>query len=883
MKESKSTPDRWFDRLLRLLPEEFRTEYGREMRLVFRDRYRQESVNGQPRGIWKLWGETMLDIFKSAPREHWDLLRQDGRSALRSMRRNLAFTFAATATLALGIGANLGVFSLVDGLLLQTPSRAQNQVRLFGKTADRSFDVISYPNYADLRDRSQSFASLAAHRQVPVSLAVGAEELPERVSAELVSGNYFSTFQVAPELGRLIDARDDVKTARPIVVISHGLWLRLFGGARQALESEVKIFGKPFYVAGVAPPDFPGSYSVAPTQVWVPLALHQQVRATGLELDRRGWGWLAATGRLRDGVDLTRAQSEIDVLGTQLATDFPSNKGIGFRLVPAGNFPESFQNGAKQVMAGLLVVAGMVLLLVLANLGGVMLARASQRRRDTAIRQALGATRTDLVRLWLTESFLMSLLGGVAGVAMALVTRNALWTLLASGQSSVELAPPAFGIGWRLLLFSLSLIGLCALALGVLPAWRAGREGVSPMLKEEGATTSPGRRGTRLQAGLSIGQVVVSVVLLAASGLLLRSIQFAESFQPGFETSNLWSTSLNLSPYGYDEARGREFFRRLEDRLEGIAGVAGVTFGQVLPLGGDQEMRGFRVEGHDSYTSGKRIPLDVNLVGSDYFSTMGIPIVEGRDFSATDSAPGAAAVVIVSKALADRFWPGETALGKLVDQGAGTPQAEVVGVARNIRYQSLGEEPLPIVFANTAQLYSSSLNVHLRTSGAVDRAIVQRTVASLDPNIAVGTLQSFGEVLSGALLPQRILGTATSVFGVLALILTSIGLYALLSNSVQQRCHEFGIRMVLGAQRRSILALVLRRGFLLALVGIMIGGAASVWVGQSLKSLLFGVGPTDPLTLLGALGIPLLIALLASSIPARRAVRVDPAQSIRRL
>ncbi len=880
MKEQKSTPDQWFRRLIRLLPEAFRIEYGREMRLLFRDRYRQESLNGSPTGIWRLWGETMLDIFKTAPREHWDLLRQDTRSALRAMRRNLGFTFAATVTLALGIGANIGVFSLVDGLLLQAPFRAHNLVRLFGRSADRSFDVVSYPNYADLRDRSQSFVSLAAHRQVQLSLSAG--QLPEKVSGELVSGNYFATFEVAPELGRLIQEPDDVKTARPVVVISHGLWQRLFGGSPRVLESEVKIFGKPFYVVGVASPDFPGSYSVTPTQVWIPLALHQQVRATGLELDRRGWGWLGATGRLREGVDLQRAQSEIEVLGAQLAADFPTNKDTGYRLVPVGTFPESFQSGAKQVMGALLLVAGLVLVLVLANLGGVMLARALQRRRDTAIRQALGATRTHLARLWLTESLFMSLLGGVAGVAMALATRKAIWALLASNQNSAELALPAFGLGSRLLLFSLCVIGLCAFTLGVFPAWRAGREAVSPMLKE-GATLSSGRYSARLQAGLSIGQIVVSVVLLAAAGLLLRSIRFAESFQPGFDTANLWSVDLNLSPYGYDEARGREFFRQLERRLEGIAGVSAVTFGQVLPLSGEQESRGFRLQGDESYTSGKRVALDANLVGSDYFATMGIPIVEGRDFNAHDSSPGVPPVVVVSQALADRFWPGKSALGKLIDQGEGTPQAEVIGVARNIRYQSLGEEPLPIVFANTAQIYSAAMNVHLRTSGDVDRAIVRRTVASLDPNVAVGDLQSFEQVLSGALLPQRILGTATTFFGILALILTSIGLYALLSNSVQQRCHEFGIRMVLGAQRGNIMGLVLRRGLYLALVGVLIGGAASIWVGRSMESLLFGVAPTDPTALLVALGIPLVIALLASSIPARRAIQVDPAQSIRRL
>lgn len=884
MNRGKTSPEKKFGWLMRLFPAEFRGEYGREMGLMFKDRYREESRRGRRRGIWRLWWDTLLDIFKTAPREHWDLTRKDTLSTLRAMKRSPAFTLSAVVTLALGIGANIGVFSLIDGLLLQSPPYSRNRVRLFGHTAETPFDVLSYPNYADLRDRNRSFAGLAAHRSLQLSLKAG--EFPQHVTGELVSGNYFETMEVAPALGRLLNEQDDVNGASPVVVISHGLWQRLYGGGPQALGAEIRLFGKPFYIVGIAPPDFPGSYAVVPTQVWTPLALYRRVRTGDLDLNRRGWGWLSATGRLREGVDLQQAQSEMDVLGARLAAEHPRfNRGMGYRLHPAGSFPESMRSGARRVLGALSLVGGLVLLLVLANLGGVMLTRVLQRRRDTAIRQTLGATRTHLVRLWLTESSLMALLGGLVGLAVAFATREILWTMLASGWGSIQPVLPEFSLRGRTFVFGLIVIALSALALGLIPAWRAGRQALSAMLNEETATASGSRRGARFQAALAVSQIVVSVVFLAASGLLLRSVRHAETFQPGFDTRNLWTATLNLAPHGYDSKRGREFFRRLKRRLESVGGIEAVTFSQVLPLSGERERLSFRIEGDGSDAGGKSTPLDVNLVGPDYFAAMGIPLVEGRDFSVEDSSPGSPLVVIVSEALADRFRPGETALGRWIDQGPNTPQAEVIGVARNIRYQSLGEDPLPIVFGNASQLFSPRMNVHIRAApgSGFDPRILQRAAASIEPDLAVGTAESFDRVLSAALLPQRILGTATTVFSLLALILTSVGLYALLSYAVQQRCHEFGIRMVMGAQPRDILRLVLNRGLFLAFVGVLLGAGAAIWVGNALAGLLFGVGPADPVSFLVALGLPLMIALMASSLPALRAMRVDPAQSIRRL
>ncbi len=864
--------EKLYRKLLRLLPAEFRAEYGREMGLFFRERFREETRSGT--AVWRVWWDALADLLRTAPTQHWDLLRQDARSALRSMRAHRAFTAVAVATLALGIGANVGVFTFVDDLLIQSPPwpEAQRVLRLYADNQHGAFDVMSYPDYADLRDRSRSFTGLAAHRGVPLTITAGSR--PEQLRGELVSGNYFEVLGIEPYRGRFIRESDDHETAEPVAVVSFGLWQRLGEESRRQL----RIYGQPFRVVGVAPGGFGGSYPMENARVWLPLALHERVRRTGLTLDRRGWGWLQALGRLREGVGIRAAQAELDGLAAQLVTEHGSRTSSGYRLYPAGRYPEWAREGVAQGLAFLLLVTALVLLLVLANLGGAMLARVVRRRRETAVRQSLGATSTHLLRLWLTESALVALLGGALGLLVAFWTRKLLLRMVPFDLHSGQL--DSWHFGPPIVLFTAGVTAVCAVAFGCLPAFRAVRAGLAPVLKEDAWTTSAGRSSARLHALLSVGQVTASVVLLTVAGLLLRTVHEAEAFHPGFEAERLTLAELNLETHGYGEEQGRAFLRRLEERLEGRPGVQGVTFAEVVPLSGNQENLAFWLEGRPEGPK-DWVSLDANQVGADYFTTMGIPIAEGRDFRSEDAAAGSPRVVIVTQALARRFWPGRSALGRWVRTDPEKPPMEVVGVARDVRYQSLGEEPRPIVFGNLEQNYSGRLTVHVRGSTPIGRELLAGEVAALDPDLALGPVGPFQDVLAAALFPQRLLGLATGIFGVLALLLTSLGLYALLAFAVQQRRREFGIRMVLGARREHVLRMVLGRGLVLTLWGVALGAGISVVAARALESLLFGVAPTDPVALLLAAALPLAVALAASSLPARRATRVDPVRAIR--
>ena len=836
-------------------------------------------------GTLKLWWETIADIGRTAPREHLDMLRQDTRYALRSMRKNPGFTTIAVLTLALGIGANTAIFSFVNGIFLQQPNvpGSDRLGRLYGTYEDRRFSSFSYPNYSDVRDRNQVFENLAAHRAVTVAVGGDGDE-PESVRVELVAGNYFSVFGVGAATGRVLQPDDDVVPGgHPVVVIGDSFWRRKFGSDPEAVGSTIRINSTLFTVVGVMPAHFKGSYALYSTEVWAPIMMHNQVRPIGQSHERRGWGWLGATGRLKPGVTSEQAQAEMDRVAQLLEKDFPRfNQGVGYRIVPVSVLPDAMRNELAGALSLLGLIASLVLLVACANIAGVLLARVVSRRREIAVRRSLGAGRARLVRQWVTETMILAFAGGLASLLVAAWCQRALLILASADRSFVNFSPNLQFDG-KVLGFTFVLTILTGLLCSVFPAARATGADVVTALKEETASASGGRRRSRLKNIFVVAQVTISELLLVVAGLLVRTLQKADTFDPGFNTKNVLLANVNLGSQGYDEARGRDFYSRLSERLQALPGVEMVTFANLVPLSGDRERQGYRIEGHEPSVENPLILIGTAVVGPGYFATMSIPIQRGRDFAAMNARSGAQPVVIINETMARKYWPGGNALGERFQLGRTGPFAEIVGVARDSKYYAPGEGPLPYVYGSAGQFYFNFANFLIRTSGDPSQlaGAVQHEVAALDSAIVVRGLGTFAQLRQSLFLPQRILAVVLIVFSLLALLLTGLGLYGVVSHSVTRRTHEIGIRMALGARRENILRLVLRRALGMTLIGVGAGALIALGVTHFLEGLLFGVTPTDPLTFAGVAVLLTAVALVASYIPARRAMKVDPMVALR--
>ncbi len=878
--------DRFFRMLLRVFPLDFRLQHGSEMEQFFRAEYLNRRRQGGRMKIFKLWIETLFDFFKTAPTEHLDLLRQDLVFTLRSLRRTPGFTLVAVVTLALGIGANSGAFGFVNSLLLQPLplSDPERLVRLHATSpSGGDFDVFSYPNFADIRSALEARVDLAAHRDVEASMRHGAAAVPARV--ELVTGNYFDVLGLVPTVGRLLTPQDDqVEGQHRVAVISHGLWKQAYGASPAAVGRPLRLNREEFTIIGVAPAGFRGTYGVFDTNVWVPMMMYRQVRHLGIPISRRGWGWLSATGRLGADIDLVEAQTLVDAVAARLREDHPRVNGdVGFRLFSASSLPESFQEGVSGFLGVFMLISGLLLLVACANIAGVLLARVVGRRRETAIRNSLGATHTHLVRQWLTESTALALLGGLVGLGFAEITQRTTLAILGADELGL---PTGFSADPELdryvLFFTLLLSLFTGLFFGFLPAARAGRAEPAIALKQDAGTASGGRGRIRLQSTFAVIQVVVSVVILVSAGLLLRTLREARAFDPGFDTRNLLVSSLDLSTLGYGKEEGYRFQSELKATIEALPGVDRVSLATNIPLGGGTDRLSYRIPGFEPSADRSTISLHTYAVGPDYFETMAIPILRGRPFSSADRA-GAALVAVVNEAMSRRFWPDRSAVGERIQMHSDGPRIEIIGVARDIHYHSLGEDPAPHVYLALAQNYNPAVTIHVRALAQPESLVspIAETISRLEPDMAVAPVRSFTRVLEIPLFPQRILAALTGIFGSLALALTTLGLYGTLSYLVTQRTPEIGIRMVAGAKRGEILWMVLRRGLSLAVPGLALGLLGALAVTRFLDSLLFGVSATDPLTfaLVGLLLVS--VTLAACWVPARRATLVDPIKALR--
>jgi macrolide transport system ATP-binding/permease protein len=882
----------FFHRLLglflrRKLERELEEEIRSHLEMQIEDNLRQGMSPEDARRAARLrfgGAEQVKEAYLDKSRLGWiESLWQDLRYGARMLRRNPGFTLIAALTLGLGVGANTAIFSFVNSLFLRplAVTNPEQVVRLYAEDSrGRKFDVFSYPNYADLRDRSQTLQALAGHgyTDASVGLGAGAEETP----GEVVTGNYFDLLGVSAALGRALLPEDDLTPgANPVVVISHAFWLRRLGADRNAVGRKLYINGHPFTVVGVMPEGFKGTYQNFPADFWAPMMMQGQVQPIRLLLNDRSSGWLGGTARLKPGVTLAQAQAELDRLANQLRQEHPNvNRYLGFRFFHAGALHEEFRQGASRMLKFFMAVVGLALLAACANIAGLLLALMVARQREMAVRQSLGAARGRLIRQLLIESLLLAFSGAVAGLLFAV------WLI----DGLTALAPPDFRnfspaqrLDARVLIFTLAVSVVAGVLCGLFPALRASRSNLVAALKEGRLAASGGRHSSRLQQVFVVTQVAVSLTLLVVAGLLLRSLQNSAAFDPGFKKDNLLLARFDLRRHGYSEEQGQAFYRRLIERSKSLPGAGAVTTATIVPLGAGRETRGYRIPGHVPPNGDSLFSIGNNNVGPGYFAAIGIPILRGRDFDARDEQPGARPVAIINETMARRFWPNADAVGQSIQPGGNSPPMEIIGVARDIKYYSLAEEPQPYVYTSAAQLYAPYLTLHMRTAGDLKTLAnaVRKEVERLDPNVAIAQLTTFAELRQAPLFPSRAMATVSSLFGLLALLLAAVGIYGITSYMVGQRTREVGIRIALGAERGDIFRLIVGHGVVTALVGVGVGLGAALALTRFLSSQLFGVSAFDPLTFAGVSLLLTFVALMASWIPARRATKVDPLIAIK--
>ncbi len=801
---------------------------------------------------------------------------RDFRLALRRIRREPAFAAFAVATLAFGIGANVAVFSFVNAYLvapLEVPG-ADRVVRVCGHSPSEGCGIVSYPTYVDLRDGTPGL-DLAAH--IVTDVMVGPDETVESRHVELVTGNYFRVVPVTPILGRVLDARDDVaELAHPVVVLGEGYWRSREGSRPDIVGRTVLLNNAAYEVVGVVPASFHGTQGLYAADLWAPLMMQQQLRPRGNTLQVRGWGWLRLIGRLAPHTSLAQVQAALDRVGADLAHRFPA-KGddVTYIAAPATSLEQAERASAVPYVSLTLALTGLLLVVTCANLAGLMQARAIGRRREQAIRQSLGAGRGRLLVEWLTECLTIAAIGGAGGLALARLVAFAI----------DRVPPPAALVGnvrvivpldWRVAAFSVAVSLLAALLVGLPTARRATSTGVSDVLKDEGLSTSGGRRGLRLRRATVLVQVVTASVLLVGSGLLVASLRNLRTFDPGFRPDHLAGMSIDLKRVHLKGPAADAFTQALLARVRALPGVAGADLVVNVPLTNNRDGLGFRIPGYSAPDGSSSVSLDTNVVGARYFSTMGLNFVHGGPWAAGQRG------VVVNETMAKRFWPNSGAVGQTIEL-VGQGNLLVAGVVRDSAYYNVGESPRPFVYLPGEVAAPTEYTVLARTSGPPGEALAGLSDAAraTDARVRPGQVGTFEGWRDAQLYPQRLLAWATATFGAIALGLTAIGLFGVVSTSVAMRTREIGIRMALGARPDRVLAGVLRESAGLVLVGASAGLAVAYAAAGLLRQWLFGVSRFDALVYLIVAVALTVMTLIAAGVPARRASRIDPIRALK--
>ncbi|HKQ61381.1 MAG TPA: ABC transporter permease [Candidatus Polarisedimenticolaceae bacterium] len=796
-------------------------------------------------------------------------LLHDLRFALRLLYKQPAFAVFAVVTLALGIGAATTIFSVTEAVLLRPlpfpePGRL---VWIWGRWEQSSRASVSAPDFRDYREQARSFERFAAATSFVDAFNLTGSGSPELIPGALVSAEFFDTLGVRPKLGRGFAPDDEHAKEPQVALVGHALWQRRFGGDPALVGRALTINGQSVTVVGVMAPDF--EYPSG-AQLWLPLPLD----APGFQLRRAHF--LRPVARLAPGVSLEAAQAEVDTIARGLEQRYPdSNHGWGMLLVPLA---EPLVGNVRLPLAVLLAAVAAVLLIGCANLANLLLARAAVRRKELAIRAALGAGRVRLVRQLLTESLLVSLTGGVAGVLLA-VWGIDLLRGLGAALPRVEQA----ALHGPVLAFALAISLATGVIFGLAPALHAAHVEAHPGLQEGGR----GSRGTlrgRLRAALVVTEVALSVLLLAGAGLLVRSLDRLTAVRPGFDPHDVLTTRLTLPEAKYPEQEQRSaFFAALLERLGGLPGVTVAAGVSELPLAGQNNDTYFAIEGRPPLEAGQKLDANVRRVTPGYFRAMGIGQLRGRGFGAQDrlGSPGA---VIINEPMAERFFPDEDPLGQRLTIDLGQPfSAEIVGVVAGIRHHALQWEPAPEMYLCYGQLPGSRLNLVVRSDREATglAGAVRAAVAELDRDQPLGEFVSMQQRIDRALAAPRLRTTLLGAFAGLALLLAAIGMYGVLSYTVSLRTHEIGVRMALGASAGDVRRLIVGQGMRLAALGLALGLGGALVAGRLMASLLFGVGAGDPVTFVLAPLALAAVALAACWLPARRAARVEPLEVLR--
>ncbi len=825
----------------------------------------------------------MLDWFL------WDL-----RFALRWMRRSPAFTLLATLSLAIGIGFNTALFSVVDALLLRpVPGRDPAQlvdVCTSGSDGD-PYATSSYPDYLDLAAGNSVFQEMAGHSAMFAALNLG--DRSRLALGEVVTGNYFHLLGVAAEKGRTLLPADDRAGADRVVVVSHRYWQRELGSDPDVLGRTVRLRGQPYAVVGVLPPSFTGMLPVLASEIWVPVAQVSEVEPAGIQdsvpsptgtsrIDRRGQRWLFIKGRLRPGVTSEQARANLEVLMRRLAAAHPqTNKDR--HIAVARTSGVRIHPGADRVLvplaAGLMAVVGLVLLIACANVARMLLARAASRRREIGIRLAIGASRGRLVRQLLTESVTLAAIGAAAGTAIAW------WLTRLVATLSLPIPIPLtldLRIDGRVLAFTVAVTLVAGLVAGLAPAFAASGPGLSGELRGGAPLARVAGRRWSLRDGLVALQIAVTMVLVVCAALLARSLMNARQADVGFRAAGLAIVSLDLDMVRYDQARATQFFDRAMERISRLPGVESVARAERLPFSINFNQQELFIPGYQK-PGDRTLTIQVTRVSPDYFRTLGVSILQGRGFSAADT-PESPGVAIVNETFARRFFPGESALGKVVHQrGPEGPAFQIVGVSADHKVMTVGEAPEPYVQFSTTQRPSpyGALVARTRLDAGALVGQMERELLAMEPNLVLVDQQTMDAQVAATLLPIRATAWIVAVVGVVGLFLATAGLYGTIAYSVSRRTREIGIRMALGAQASAVVGLVLRQGLGVAVAGVAVGAGLAALAAQALRSLLYGVTLADPVAW-GASALAVFgAALVANLAPVRRAVRVDPSSALR--
>ena len=807
---------------------------------------------------------------------------QDLRYALRQLRSNPGFTAIAALTLALGIGTNTSIFSLLNALLLRplaVPDSA-NVVAVYRADARPS----SYPDFLDFEQRTSAFSGISADLTNESALDVG--DVGQVVLVEAVSYNYSAVLKVRPILGRWFSRADDEHSSDPFsAVISYRTWQSQFAGDPAVIGKPVRLEAQQYTVIGVAPKEFPGMALPVMTELWVPLvsyARHNKFAAHILN-DRQD-GKVMIFGRLKPHITASEAQAQMNSVDTQLRREFPRSETRAVRLrveTARGTSDPGYRRMVAPLLVLLAAVAALVLLITCANVANLLLARGFKRRREVSIRLALGASRARICQQMLVESLLLSFMGSLAGLAAAAWTNRLLERALSSAPSP-ETIGADLAFDGRVFAFVLLTSLLTTVLCGLLPAWRSSKPDLVPALKGTAVFLRNSKLNLRNLG--AVAQVTVSLVLLIMAGLFLRALRSASHIDPGIDARNLLSARLYIAPAEFNPAAGQIFYRNLVERIRGLPGVRNATLSYASPTIAPSEC----VVPANATSSLPSTAAGSNTIGYNYFSTLGIPIIHGRDFISSDKA-SAPPVVIVNETLAHQYWPGQDPIGQHIrfgnrcdQQGEGT-LAEIVGVANNSRYPSLDPVTRPYIFIPLDQRFVGYLALIVQTSHnpAAWADTLRKELHASDGRLHVYEIDALLDQIDKSLWQARWEASLVGVFGALALMVASVGLYGVIAFAVTQRTREFGIRLAVGAQRREILQLVTTDALVIALTGVALGVIVSLASTKLLRSLLYGLSPTDTPTFAAAAFLWTAVALLASGIPAYRATKVDPLVTLR--